>query len=164
MDSDSSSETDGDDGGAGGGGPQLDGLQGEDDDSVDDHFLERELDTASAALRFVGEGMRSTSDTESDDADTTGAQSNADTGSECGCSLGCLAKFDPADIEQSRLSMAELGREEKELVLLGLLESARYTPDTSTHGKKRKRQRFCYSYQEEKICAGAFRFVYGLGK
>ena len=85
MDSDSSSETDGDDGydgGAGAGGPQLDGLQGEDDDSVDEHFLERELDTVSAALRFVGEGMRSTSDTES----------------ECGCSLGCLAKFDPADI------------------------------------------------------------------
>ena len=42
--------------------------------------------------------------------------------------------------------MAELAKEEKELIVLGLLESARYSSDITTKGRKRRRQRYAYSF------------------
>eukprot|EP00117_Sycon_ciliatum_P016477 scpid44506/ scgid15886/ len=52
---------------------------------------------------------------------------------------------------------------EKELVILGLLESSKYSTDTTTHGKKRKKQWHRYTYQGEEVCAGGFRLLYNIG-
>lgn len=155
----SSQDADGDDGvSTASDDPQGDGLT---DDGAD-HFLDREVDTSAAAQRFTP-GVSDEGEPSGESRCEQGDLGNRVTGRECGCSQCCLKAFDAAEIEQAQLTMMELDRQEKELIVLGLLESARYGAET-THGKKRRRARFSYSFQGVKICVGAFRFIYSIGQ
>ena len=54
-------------------------------------------------------------------------------------------------------------KEQKDAILLGLIESGRYPAEVNSKGKKRRRQSFSYSFAGEEVCAGAFRYVYDVG-
>ena len=47
------------------------------------------------------------------------------------CSKQCLKKFDVADIEMNRLNLMEMERNKADLLILGLLESLRYSDETN---------------------------------
>ena len=59
--------------------------------------------------------------------------------------------------------MQEIEKEEEDLVILGVLMSTQLEKETSSP-EKRKHQYFGNSFQGEKVCAGAFRFIYDIGK
>ena len=59
--------------------------------------------------------------------------------------------------------MAEMDRQEKDLIILGLLEYGR-RGEEMTRGRKRKRQRFTYTVQGENVSVVAFRKIYGIGE
>ena len=133
-----------------------------DDDSSALHHLEQEVDTSAAARKFLA-GDSSSARRVTDLSGEASARP-LETRHQCGCSKDCLKAFDAADVEQNQLSMAELAKEEKELLILGLLESARHNVHVTSKGRKRKRQRFAYSFLGVEVCVGAFLYVYGLGK
>ena len=59
--------------------------------------------------------------------------------------------------------MLEMEKSERNLLVLGVLESVRHSKETTTKGKERTRERFAYSFHRVRVCVGAFRVVYGLG-
>lgn len=56
-------------------------------------------------------------------------------------------------------------RQEKELIILGILESERSGVETTDHGKKKtESDRLNRSFEDVKICLGVLRFIYSLGQ
>ena len=128
--------------------------------------MDAEIDHAAAAQLFLSDGRSprdSGSDSEREDS-VGGAQgTSCEEPEECGCRRACLRSFDSAVIEQTQLNMAEMDRQERDLIMLGILQSGR-CGEEMTRGRKRKRQRFNYTFQGEKVCVVAFRKIYGLGE
>ena len=68
----------------------------------------------------------------------------------------------PEKVDSHRLNVRELEKSEKDMLLLGVLASIQFDKEETGKGKKRKHE-FCrYSFEGERICAGAFRFIYDL--
>ena len=125
-----------------------------------DHFLDREIDPASAAGRFVsaiGVGSVSTSGVSAGQSGISGVsvvnagqsgvcgvnagQSGeghaATAGIECRCNQGCLKKFSCADIDLNRLNMQELSKDEKDLLLMGIPLSTQFDKEKTCRGKRK---------------------------
>ena len=81
---------------------------------------------------------------------------------ECGCNQGCLKKFPREEIKAHRLNMLEMEKEEREMLVMGVLLSWQYNSQQAKRGK-RKPDWFRYCFQGEKNCVGAFRFLYHFG-
>ena len=134
------------------------------------HFLDRELDVAATARQFT---MLSIGDQESDDdlslsEDETnlcddGGAAAAEPNGLCGCVNNCIANFRPSEVEQNRLSMAELEKPEFDLLLMGFLAACMFNQDTTARHKKRKFHAFAYSFLGKRVCLKAFRYIYGVG-
>ena len=130
-----------------------------DEDELDtlQHYLDAEVDVdAATAVYFDGEVAEH-------ELTAAGEAAAEQVTLACGCEKNCLAKFDCADIQQMQLNFAEMEKNEMDLLILGLLESCKYSVDTTARGNKRKKQWYKYTYHGEEICAGAFRCLYGVG-
>ena len=141
---------------------QLISSSDEDDDDMntDSDAPVEEVDVEQAAADFlIDEGMASPAAATAATVTPAGPIQQKT----CGCSKRCLENFDPAQLEQALLNFQEMEKNEQDLVVLGLLESSRYSVDTTTRGLKRKKQWFKYTYGGVEVCAGAFRSVYGIG-
>ena len=141
-----------------------------------DHFLDREIDPASAARRFVGAigasgvstsgvsaGQSGVSGVSGVNAGQCGEGHAATAGIECGCNQGCLKKFSCADVDLNRLNMQELSQDEKDLLVMGILLSTQFDKGKTCRGK-RKHTFYNYSFPAEHICAGGFRYIYDIGQ
>ena len=82
---------------------------------------------------------------------------------QCGCNQECLKKFSKDEIEAHRLNLCDMEKEEKDLLVMGVLLSGQFESHDTRRGK-RKHDWYRYSFQGEKICAGAFRYLYDIGK
>ena len=51
-----------------------------------------------------------------------------------------MSMFDERDVEQNILSMREMEKKEKDLVILGLLKSLRQNSERTLKGKKRQNE------------------------
>ena len=143
-----------------GGNPTDSDSESDNDTNDGDHFLDREVDCGGAARSYI----------DRQDQPAGAACAGGSTGPKpletnivCGCSMACLRKFTQEEIDIHRLNMQEMEKEEKELIIMGVLMSTQFEKEASSRGK-RKHQYFAYSFQGEKVCAGAFRFIYDIGK
>ena len=126
-----------------------------DEEEDAEHFLDRTVDVDGIADQyFDGE--------DAGEAINIGAEVQC-AGTHCGCTKNCLQQFDLAQVEQNKLNFMELPKEEKDLMVLGLLESFLHSPETTWRGGKRRRQHFKYTYRGQSICVGAFRYLYDIG-
>ena len=132
--------------------------ESENDDA--EHYLDREIAAdAAAALYFDGKQAPAAEPV----PQAAAAAAQPTTTQNCGCDKNCLSKFDAGEVEQMQLNLAEMKKSEVDLLILGLLESSKYSVDTTAHGNKRKKQWFNYTFHGESICAGGFRCLYGVG-
>lgn len=77
----------------------------------------------------------------------------------------CSDLFDEDDILTYRYRILELSKQEKDLVILGLLMShtamGEMTKSSKRKQTERQRDRSQYFYRDEKICTEMFRFIHG---
>ena len=92
------------------------------------------------------------------------SSSSHQTETQCGCDSRCFRFFDAGEIEAHRLSIQDLEKTEKEVLVLGVLESCRHEEEQTTKGKRRRRTRFSYQYRGHPVCVTAFRHFYSLGQ
>ena len=140
-------------------------------DSDPEHPLDRVVHPADVVSRYCGVqreelsgGEESGRGDEASELGAKGAASTVSTRRMCGCQSNCMSMFDERDVEQNILSMREMEKKEKDLVILGLLESLRHNSERTLKGKKRQRERFVYHFQGARVCVGAFRILYDVGK
>ena len=101
-----------------------------DEEEDAEHFLDRTVDVDGIADQyFDGE--------DAGEAINIGAEVQC-AGTHCGCTKNCLQQFDLAQVEQNKLNFMELPKEEKDLMVLGLLESFLHSPETTWRGGKRR--------------------------
>ena len=125
-----------------------------DQDEEAAHFLDIGVDVQNAAQQFF--------DQEPEAGAGAAAEAEGDIPLTC-CKTECLKNFDAGGIQELQLSLAEMTRDEKDLVVLGLLESCHCSGAETTKGKKRERNWFSYSYKSKSICATAFRKIFDVG-
>ena len=152
----------------------------DDDGEHDDHFLDRGIDVQQAVKAFVHQPASQPGGSEDmgDATSSTAANTDQCSGNVSSASAlkgqsvpeakrcfskDCLKHFDAAEILQSRMNSQELERDEKDMLLLGILESLKYSSEENYYGKKRKRAAFCYKFQGLQICVNAFRYIYSIG-
>eukprot|EP00117_Sycon_ciliatum_P006959 scpid48468/ scgid2473/ len=134
-------------------------LSSNDEDDADlEHYLELEFDTDAAAANYFDQPS-ATGDLVPQVAEAAAQPATPS----CGCSKTCLSKLDSAEVEQMQLNFAEAEKSELDLLIIGLLQSCKYSGSTTSRGNKRKHQYYRYSFQGEEICAGAFRYLYSIG-
>ena len=131
----------------------------ESEEELDYRFLEEEFDVNAAAAEYFDEDHAPAEDDAPQAAAAPAAQPTID----CGCRKKCLDKFDAGEVLQMQLNFAEMEKSEMDLLVLGLLESSKYSVDTTTRGSKRKKQWYKYTFQGEEICPGGFRCLYNVG-
>ena len=79
----------------------------------------------------------------------------------CDCSkVNCSLNFDRDRVEAHILSLREMQRDEKEMYIMGALQTI---GGENTRGGKRKRMRFAYSYEGKKVCRRVFRYIFDIG-
>ena len=138
---------------------RVQALSSSDEDDADlEHYLELEFDTDAAAANYFDQPS-ATGDLVPQAAEAAAQPATPS----CGSSKKCLSKFDPAEVEQMQLNFAEMEKSELDLLIIGLLQSCKYSGSTTSRGNKRKHQYYRYSFQGEEICAGAFRYLYSIG-
>ena len=126
------------------------------------HYLDVTCSTESAASAYFDE------EAEAPDAEAPVAAADG-IGAELAavpkhcCDKKCLEKLDAGGVTQIQLSVAEMTRDEKDLFVLGLLESSQYSADVTTKGKKRSKSWYKYSCFGMDVCVTAFRTVYSIG-
>lgn len=81
---------------------------------------------------------------------------------ECGCSQRCLNKLSKDDVADHRLSLCDMEKSEKDMLLMRILTSLQRDSDNLFCGK-RKRAHFNYSFKGVPICTSAFHYVYNVG-
>eukprot|EP00117_Sycon_ciliatum_P016132 scpid69560/ scgid15699/ len=149
-----------------------------DNDDDSEHFLAAELNIDVAANAF---SRRASSDDEPMD-DSDGEVSEPDAPApgpvaveqasataaaaspNCGCSRNCLSQFRLEEIQQNRLNVQELDKLEFDMMLMGVLEAIRFAPRETAHKRKRVREAFSYAFQSQRVCVGAFRYIYDVGR
>ena len=130
------------------------------------HFLERHVNPQTVAREYIdenGEGSRASAN-EADRGNYREDGGHPAPGIVCGCSKACLRKFPSEEILLNRLNMREMTKGEKELLLMGVLYSTQFDSEKTTKGLKRQHQYFDYCFRGEKICAGAFRYIFDIGQ
>lgn len=143
---------------------------GDDNRGSSPHFLDQHPDAETAAGRFLtagaGDEGRSESDGEGGERSESGASlcPNRSQLMRCGCDRHCLSSLDLGAVEANRLSLMELGKSEKEALVLGVLQSCRFDEERTAKGKLRKKASFAYQYDGRRVCVGAFRHIYDLGQ
>ena len=70
----------------------------------------------------------------------------------CGCSRECLKNISRHKIEANRLNMCELEKGEKEILVLGLMDSERFSGEHTTKKTKRKHAAFEFSLEGLVVC------------
>lgn len=112
------------------------------------HYLEREVNASAWAAKFTRrEEDEEVSDGDEEDSFRTGWVDG--TPEACGGQPERLHHdevFDMSEIELTRLNMREMLKEEKDLLILGLLESARHAQTVTKGGNERKRRREKFDY------------------
>ena len=59
--------------------------------------------------------------------------------------------------------MAEFEKNEKEMLVLGILDSQKFSEGVTQKGRKRKKIiAFCYKVEGQDVCVGAFHHIYNL--
>ena len=174
--SDSDEESDNDSGGQGPSGGGVGAACGDgggdtdDDDDAGEYPLDRVVDPGSAAARYCGllqeksSGNEGSASASAEDSGERASPTGALPRRVCGCQSNCLKNFDPAELEESILNMRDMEKSERDLIILGILESLRHSKERTTKGTKRTRERFAYKFQGSRVCVSAFRIVYDLGK
>ena len=66
----------------------------------------------------------------------------------CGCSHACLTKFSKTVVRANRLSLAELEKNEKEMLVLGILVSQKFSEEVTQRGIQRN-TRIAFRYKFE---------------
>ena len=125
----------------------------DDDEDPEDHFLDRGIDVEAAVTTFIRqpvsqpEGSEDMGDAASSTATNTGkgqgdiSSASADKGQSCSeanrcCRKDCLCRFDAAEILQNRLNVQELEKDEKDMLLLGILDSLKYSSEENYYDQK----------------------------
>ena len=150
-----------------GGDAGVDAGDGDWESGEDDHFLDHQVSIGDAAGQYLhrsGLDGHSAGGNSSGEDDECAADGGGVLGCVCGCSANCLTKLDVGEVEQSILNMCELEKDESNVLMLGILESLRHNANRTSKGKKRKRERFSYSFQGISVCVGAFRLIYDMGR
>ena len=88
----------------------------------------------------------------------------------CGCKEECYRQFTVDEICEFRLSMKELDKHERDLFLMGKLQTLLKDPSTVTHARsakpvatKKQRCRVAYAFDHRIICQHAYCFIHDIG-
>ena len=115
--------------------PLMDDISSSEDDWEEAHPLDRRVDDSEAAARYCGvQQKEGTGDEE--DCGGTSVHDQSTPRRVCGCRSNCLDQFDPTEVDQFILNMLEMEKSERDLLVLGVLESLRHSKETITKGKK----------------------------
>ena len=107
----------------------VDASSSKESDSEADHYLDRTASCEVLAREFVG-------DQNKNDERQPPLPAAHVHGIRCGCSHECLKKFSPENVESNRLTMRELEKDEKEMIVFGVLESVKWDENVTARGKK----------------------------
>ena len=86
----------------------------------------------------------------------------------CGCAESCYKHFEEDEIYSVRLSMMELEKVEKDMLVLGKLQVMAHLKDVIHHARKitnvqRRRVTYQYAYDNRTVCKSAFCFLHHIG-
>ena len=81
----------------------------------------------------------------------------------CGCSLDCFSDFTVGEVADVRLSLKLLSKSERDMFLLGKLQTFYEPPGEGSAHPRPKRVRLVYAYDSRELCEGAFCFIHGVG-
>ena len=87
----------------------------------------------------------------------------------CGCKEQCYKQFGVEEICEFRLSLKELDKHERDLFLMGKLQTLIKDPSTVTHARsskavlKKQRLRVMYAFDHRIVCQHAFCFIHDIG-
>lgn len=142
-----------------GGSPGEVDAPSESEEDEGQHFLDREVDSHNTARAYTTRagGVEGTIDSGS-----SATQSNPPPDLACGCNQACLRHFARDEIEAHRLNLCEMVKVEKDMLVMGVLLSVQCDGELTRRGK-RKHVEYRYCFQGERVCAGAFRYLYDLG-
>ena len=90
--------------------------------------------------------------------------------STCGCSkkngAPCSGFFDQDEYEEARMSMAELEKDQLDLVILSQINAHHFSGQLAGHGRKsvRVKEYTNFHYKSHSICLMTFLFLHGIGK
>lgn len=100
------------------------------------HFLDADVSTASVAQQFVEEegGEISTGE-----GSVAGGASVHVEQVRCGCSRECLGKVAREKVAANRLTMCELEKGEKEVLVLGIMNSGTFSEELTANKKKKEK-------------------------
>ena len=88
----------------------------------------------------------------------------------CGCSENCYKKFSPSHLIQQRYELAELSRDELDLVVMSQLMATTHFQSTTTGRKNKKIPRVrskmysTFYHSGERICKSTFLFLHNVGE
>ena len=84
------------------------------------------------------------------------------------CDLGCLSAFNSDEVYQFHLSLLEMTKEEKSMLLLGKLHVVSNAGDSTSHarkkGPKRARVTYNYAFDHREVCKKAFIFLHDISE
>lgn len=81
----------------------------------------------------------------------------------CGCSLDCFSDFTVGEVADVRLSLKLLSKSERDMFLLGKLQTFYEPPGKGSAHPRPKRARLVYAYDSRELCEGAFCFIHEVG-
>ena len=81
----------------------------------------------------------------------------------CGCKDECFGKLKLDVVFYHRLNMAELTKDQRDILILAKLDENIFSGDTVRRGK-RECQRFIYKFDGVKVCEKVWRYCYHVGK
>ena len=81
----------------------------------------------------------------------------------CGCSLNCFSDFTISEVAHARLALKALSKNERDMLLLGKLQTFYQLSKEGSSHLAPKRARLTYAYDSREVCEGAFCFIHGIG-
>lgn len=155
--------------------PQTDGVSDfSDGEEVEERGILDDTELESRVLRAVGDhdhGEPSTSTNSSLvslDNDPVYSAITSKLSAGCLCTNNCLAQFTTAEVFQFHLSLYEMTKVAKDMLILGKLQVLSRTSDSIQHARqtkagKRKRVTCDYCFDHHHVCKDAFLFLHDIG-
>ena len=139
-------------------------------DSEDDEYLsptEYDSDTRCSIEEIhIGQNEMQGSST-CDDEEVAIIASEFENG--CGCKEQCYQQFGVDEIYEFRLSLKELDKHDRDLFLMGKLQTSMKDPSTVSHARsskavsKKQRLKVIYAFDHRIVCQHAFCFIHDIG-